>query len=89
MVQSMYIVTMTLLCLNLIVAVLYYSNLPKIMLRRMPTTLANVIGLFESSVLVAESARKDTRREKWKLGVDGKSHVGSERRPFVIPWGDG
>lgn len=57
--------------------------------RRMLKTLATVIGLFEGSVLVAESARKDTQREKWKLGVDGKPHVGSERRPFIILWGDG
>jgi len=90
-----YIIIMTLLGLNILVATVYYAKRPKRMLRRMPTTIASVLELFDGSGLVKEANNGGGLKEDWKLGygrfmgTDGKPRIGIERRPFVISWGDG
>lgn len=96
-----FVIAVTLLSLNIVVALLYYWKRPSKMLRRMPTTIASVLELFDGSGLILEASKTsggpsdDTPRlpEDMKLGygrfvgTDGKPHTGIERRPFVIPWG--
>ena len=98
-----FIVAITLLSLNILVALLYYWQRPRKMLKGMPTSIASILELFDGSGLVLESfAGPNGRRgkpsrlpEEIKLGygrfvgTDGKPHMGIERRPFVIPWGEG
>ena len=92
--QSMYIIATTLLSLNVVVAVAYYARRPKRMLPCMPITIASVLELFQGSGLVSEVAlAKGGDWEDWKIGygrfvgIDGRPHIGIERRPFVIPLG--
>lgn len=90
-----YIITMTLLGFNILVAIAYYAKRPKRMLRRMPTTIASILELFDGSGLVKEASDAGGLKDEWKVGygpfvgTDGRPRVGIERRPFVIPWGDG
>lgn len=90
-----YIITVTLLGFNILVAIGYYAKRPKRMLRRMPTTIASVLELFDGSGLVKEARDAGGLKEEWKLGygrfvgTDGKPKLGIERRPFVTPWRDG
>ena len=85
-----YIIIVTLLGLNILVALAYYIKRPKRMLKRMPTTIASVLDLFDGSGLVGEARVRGDVPEEWKLGygrfvgTDGKPRVGIERRPFVV-----
>lgn len=87
-----YIITVALLGLNILVALAYYIKRPKRMLKRMPTTIASVLELFDGSGLVGEARARGGVPEEWKLGygrfvgTDGKPRVGIERRPFVVEW---
>ncbi len=89
------IITVALLTLNIIVVVAYYIRRPKKMLRQMPITIASVLELFDGSGLVTEARNRGGVSEEWKIGygrfvgTNGKPKVGIERRPFVVPWGDG
>lgn len=93
--QPAYIITMTLLGLNLLVAFAYYAKRPKRMLQSLPTTIASVLELFDGSGLVGEISEGNGMKEEWKVGygrfvgTDGKPRVGIERRPFVVPWANG
>ena len=90
-----YIISVTLLTLNVLFALLYYGKRPVKMLKRMPTTIGSVIELFEGSGLISEASSGARLCEDMKLGygrylgTDGKPRLGIERRPFVTPWGTG
>lgn len=90
--KAPYIITVTLLCMNILVAIAYYVKRPKRMLKEMPTTIASVLRLFEGSGLIADSLSNYPPRQEWRVrygrfvGTDGKPHLGVERRPFVVPW---
>lgn len=92
--RSMFIIAITLLCLNVAVAVAYYAKRPKRMLLEMPDTIASVLKLFDGSGLVAEKSSVKGWQKDWKfgygrfVGIDGKPRLGIERRPFVVPWAD-
>ena len=87
-----YIVSITLLSLNILSALLYYVKRPAKMLKRMPTTIGRIVELFEGSGLVSEASKGARLREDVKIGygryvgTDGKPHLGIEKRPFVVPW---
>lgn len=88
--QLMFIVALTLLSLNVVVAITYYAKRPKPILQRMPDTVASVLALFDGSGLVAKKEQEEWP-EDWRfgygkfVGTDGKPHLGIERKPFVIP----
>ena len=90
-----YIISLSLLALNIFSAVLYYATRPRRMLRRMPTTIGSVIELFAGSGLIAGASDGVRLKDDMKIGygkyvgADGKPHIGIERRPFVVPWGTG
>ncbi|KAL9578248.1 MAG: hypothetical protein Q9212_005836 [Teloschistes hypoglaucus] len=89
--RPMFIITATLLALNIVVAMAYWTWRPKRMLPQMPYTIASVLNMFHGSGLVKEVENKEDWEEHWKfgygrfVGTDGKPHVGVERRPFVVP----
>ena len=93
--RPMFIIAVSLICLNIGVAVAYYGKQPKRILTQMPNTIASVIRLFEGSRLVAEKNSESGWHKDWKfgygkfVGTDKKQHVGIERKPFVVPWADG
>lgn len=88
--RSMFVIVITLLVLNIIVAIAYYAKRPKIRLPRMPNTVASVFELFKGSGLVAERAAANGWKADWRfgygsfVGTDGAPHLGIERRPFVV-----
>lgn len=103
--RPMFIISITLLALNILVAIWYYACRPKRFLTRMPTSIANLIAMFPASHLVRELAEEGGREgnggaagwegKGWRfgygryVGTDGKPHVGIERRPFVVPLEEG
>ena len=93
--RPMFIIAISLISLNFVVAVAYYAKRPKRMLTEMPNTIASIIGLFEGSGLIAEKKSERGWHKDWKfgygkyVGTDKKPHLGIERRPFVVPWADG
>ena len=93
--RTMLIIAVSLISLNVLVAVAYYARRPKRMLAQMPNTIASTAVFFEGSGLVAEKTSESGWNANWKfgygkfVGTDKKPHLGIERRPFVIPWGDG
>ncbi|KAI4121261.1 MAG: hypothetical protein LQ338_006463 [Usnochroma carphineum] len=88
----MFVITVTLLALNMLVAVAYWSTRPKRMLPRMPYTIASIMDLFKGSGLVSDVENSVKWEKDWRfgygrfVGVDGKPYTGIERRPFVIPF---
>ena len=95
MASAAYIISVTLLILNVMFALLYYAKRPAKMLRWMPTTISSITELFEGSGLISEVSGGSRLSEDMRIGygryigTDGKPHMGIERRPFVIPWGNG
>ncbi|KAL9581934.1 MAG: hypothetical protein Q9203_005698 [Teloschistes exilis] len=89
--RPMFIITATLLALNIVVAMAYWAWRPKRLLPQMPYTIASVLDMFHGSGLIEEAENKEDWEAHWKfgygrfVGTDGKPHVGIERRPFVIP----
>lgn len=89
--RTMFIVVITLLSLNVVVAIACYSKRPRPMLQQMPDTIANVLALFEGSGIVAERDADKGWPADWKFGygkfdgLDGKPHLGIDRQPFVVP----
>lgn len=97
----MFVISITLLALNIVVAIWYYACRPKRFLPRMPTRIADLLAMFPASHLLQELAIENGRggRRKaagwdvrgWKfgygryVGTDGKQHVGIERELFVVP----
>lgn len=85
-----FLIIVMLLGLNIVVALAYYIKRPERFLKRMPTTIASVLELFDGSGLVGEARARGGMSEEWKLGygrfvgTDGKPRIGIERRPFVV-----
>ena len=91
---SMFVITVAILVFNIIVGGAYYLRRPKRMLQCMPTTIANLMKVFEGSGLIEEDLGSGEHREAHRIGygrfvgLDGKPHIGIERRPFVLPWNE-
>ena len=87
----MFIISITILTLNLVVAMLYYVRRPKKFLPRMPTSIASVIAFIAASHAVEDfragvERRGENRYRYGKFnGTDGKPHVGIEKRVLVVP----
>jgi hypothetical protein len=92
----MFLITLTILSLNLIIAILYYINHPKRFLPMMPTTIASIAGL-----VVTTRALEDYRSEATPsigkacsdlrygyghfAGTDSTMRIGIERHSWVVP----
>ncbi|KAI9830034.1 MAG: hypothetical protein M1819_005864 [Sarea resinae] len=93
----MFYIAIVILSINVVVAILYYVCRPKRFLPRMPTTIASMMAYFAASHAITELSARDRRLytdSAWEderfaygkfIGTDGKTHVGIERHPFVIP----
>ncbi|KAL8919550.1 MAG: hypothetical protein Q9208_006742 [Pyrenodesmia sp. 3 TL-2023] len=89
--RPMFIITVTLLGLNVIVAIAYWAGRPPKMLTQVPYTIASAMSMFQGSTLVSDVDDEGQWSNDWRygygrfIGTDGKPHVGIERRPFVTP----
>ncbi|KAL8801402.1 MAG: hypothetical protein Q9182_004466 [Xanthomendoza sp. 2 TL-2023] len=89
--NSMFIITITLLTLNIGIAILYWTRRPRKMFPAMPYTIASILDMVHASGLAAEVGALQSWRKEWRfgygkfVGTDGRPHVGIERRPFVVP----
>jgi hypothetical protein len=92
--ETMFRISMAILCLDLIVAVLFYSRAPKPFLPRLPISIANQMAYFGGSHVVddvrnagGDLSELDMRGYRYGygkyIGKDGKTHVGIEREPYV------
>ncbi|KAF4345269.1 hypothetical protein FBEOM_771 [Fusarium beomiforme] len=89
--NASFIITMTILALNTVVASLFYVKTAAFALPRMPTTLGAVVAYFAPSRL-ATAAYRDAPGHSSRtlsfgryIGMDGKVHVGIEADPHVVP----
>ena len=93
--SPLFIVTVTLLLLNIAVGVAYYIYRPQPLPRSvLAETIAGVLKLFDGSGLVKEQVKDMPWPRDWRFGYggfigvdDGKPRMGIERRPYVIPLG--
>ena len=89
--KTMFIVALTILTLNLAVAVLYYACRPKRFLPRMPTSIASVLAYVAASHLLKDikSGKESLGRSRYRygkfVGTDGKPHIGIEKAELVVP----
>ena len=92
--ETMFHVSMAILCLDLIVAVVFYSRAPKPFLPRLPTSIASQMAYFGSSHVIddvrnagGDLSELDKRGYRYGygkyIGKDGRTHVGIEREPYV------
>lgn len=89
----MFYLTVSLLGLQLLVAFAYYAYRPRRFLPRMPLTIASVIAYVSASHAVHDTDSNGLGSEKNDIrygygrfiGVDGRSHVGIEKAPLVVP----
>ena len=86
--DPMFYICITVLVLDVLVAIAYYWHRPQQILPYMPTTVASLICTFEGSSLAAAHGTWDA---EWLFGfgkftgTDGRLRVGIERQPFVQP----
>jgi hypothetical protein len=92
--EPLFYISITILVLDLVVAIVFYCRLPAPFLPRMPTNIANQIAFFAGSRMMddVQNAGGDLReldRQGFRygygryLGKDGKVHLGIEREPYV------
>ena len=92
--EAMFTIAMTILCINVLVAVIFYVCASPAFLPRMPTSIASQLAFFAAShvledVREAGGDLRDLDRKGYRygygsyVGTDGKAHVGVERLPFV------
>lgn len=97
---TMSIIVLTILILDVVVAIFIYIQVPKPFLHRMPTSVGALLAYCASSHLLQDLREiRATRSEVTKLlrqkgdvygfgkhmGTDGEVHVGIERQPYLIP----
>lgn len=101
----MYGITLSILTLDLLIAIILYIRLPKPFLENMPTSIASILAYFAASHALKdmgpeenETSRDFIRRTEQSdhqygfgqyIGTDGRSHLGIEREPYVFPLKDG
>lgn len=89
--QSAFIISMTLLGVNIGIAAILYTRAVVFVLPRMPTTLGSILAYIAPSRFVAEldeAALNDgdmTFSFGRFIGRDGDSHIGVEMDPHVVP----
>ncbi|KAM0561792.1 hypothetical protein ACHAPJ_002963 [Fusarium lateritium] len=89
--QASFIITMTVLSMNTIVAILFYVKAVAFVLPRMPTTLGAIIAYIAPSRFVTPAYREAPGHANRTLsfgryvGSDGNVHIGIEADPHVVP----
>lgn len=86
------IISLTILGIYLIVGVAFYARQREIMLPRMPTTIGSAVA-FVAAGRAVRMYREPEKGVKPKetysfgrfVGVDGKTHIGIELDPYVVP----
>jgi hypothetical protein len=87
----MFYISISLLALQLVVAIAYYVKRPRKFLPRMPLTIASIIAYVSASHAVHDIDQRgntghDVRYAYGRFkGVDGQTHVGIEKEPLVVP----
>lgn len=92
---AMSYISITILSLQLITAILFYSRRPKRFLPRMPTSIASVIAFVAASHAVEDLRGNGQGNSKHRaeqryaygrlVGTDGKTRVGIEKQELVVP----
>ncbi len=96
--EIMFKIAMGILCVDLLVAIIFYVRAPPAFLPRLPTTIASQLAFFAASHVLedvreaggdlADLDRKGYRYGYGKyVGTDGMTHVGVDRFPFVTSLG--
>jgi hypothetical protein len=91
--ELMFCISISILMLNFVVAIAYYTLRPANFLPVMPTTIASIISFVIGSQALEEygqgmmsEERKDLRFGYGRyMGIDGAPRVGIERYPYVVP----
>ncbi|RSL69436.1 hypothetical protein CEP54_002302 [Fusarium duplospermum] len=89
--DASFIMTMTVLAMNTIVAVIFYSRAVPFVLPRMPTTLGSVMAYLAPSRLTSHAFGNVPGNSGRTLsfgryiGRDGQVHIGIEMDPHVVP----
>ncbi|CAG2008151.1 unnamed protein product [Fusarium graminearum] len=89
--DASFIMTMTILALNSVVAILFYSRAVPFVLPRLPTTLGSTLAYVASSRMAgpAYGAVPSNSSRTFSfgryIGKDGEVHIGVEMDPHVVP----
>lgn len=89
--DASFIITITILAINTVVAVLFYSRAVPFVLPRMPTTIGSILAYVASSRLVTPAFSlapgNSTRTVSFGryVGRDKDAHIGIEMDPHVVP----
>ncbi|KAJ4201904.1 hypothetical protein NW767_006440 [Fusarium falciforme] len=89
--QASFIITMTVLAMNMVAALLFYIKAVAFVLPRMPTTLGSIIAYIAPSRLAAPGYRDAPGHSSRTIsfgryiGSDGEAHIGIEADPHVVP----
>lgn len=98
--DTAFIITIVILCLNVLVVTVLYVQESSPFLPRLPSTIGSLLAYVAASRAVREFVERDEASGRGKaaaatysfgkfVGVDGKEHVGIEVDPFVAPADDG
>lgn len=86
------IISITILGIYLLVGIVFYARQRKILLPRMPTTIGSTVAFVAASRAVRlyrgpekKSDPEETYSFGRYVGVDGRTHIGIELDPFVVP----
>jgi hypothetical protein len=85
--KPMFFLSMILLLIQLVAAIILYWRRPQRFLPRMPLSIASIIAYVAASRATFDSEKDDesTRYAYGRFhGVDGREHVGIEKKAFVI-----
>lgn len=91
--QNAFIITVTILGLNIITVVIFYSRGIMFNLPRVPTTIGSILAFVSASHILLDddkepSSSRDTKQEKTYsfgryIGIDQKVHLGIDMDPHV------
>jgi hypothetical protein len=92
--ETIFCISIAILSLDLVVAVLFYSQAPKPFLPRLPTSIACQIAHFAGSHVIDDMRKaggdlSELDKHGYRygygkyIGKDGRTHVGIERVPYV------
>lgn len=92
MTPTMFYISITILVLQLFTLVAYYAMRPRRFLPRMPLSIASVIAYVSASQAAQDYGNRPSEKSpetrygygRFK-GADGRSHVGIEKEPLVVP----
>ncbi|KAK7754175.1 hypothetical protein SLS62_003752 [Diatrype stigma] len=92
--QIAFIITMTVLAINLVTAILIYWRGNIVFLPRMPSTIGSILGYTAASRIATEDfmgchRKQEVEKPKFGfgryIGTDGKAHLGIDVDPYVVP----